>query len=90
MARELHDTFLQTLQGSKLVAEDALEKSSDPVHMRRAMEQLLGWLGQAIQEGRSALHSLRTSAVQTNDLAESFERATEECQLVGPVECLFL
>ncbi len=38
MARELHDTFLQTLQGSKLVAEDALEKSSDPVQMRRAME----------------------------------------------------
>jgi signal transduction histidine kinase len=86
MARELHDTFLQTLQGSKLVAEDALEKPSDPVHMRRAMEQLLGWLGQAIQEGRSALHSLRTSAAQKNDLAEAFERATEECQLVGPVE----
>jgi streptogramin lyase len=31
MARELHDTFLQTVQGSKLVADDALEKSGDPV-----------------------------------------------------------
>jgi signal transduction histidine kinase len=30
MARELHDTFLQTIQGSKLVADDALENSSDP------------------------------------------------------------
>ena len=25
IARELHDTFLQTVQGSKLVADDALE-----------------------------------------------------------------
>src|SRR5260370_13072674 len=28
MARDLHDTFLQTLQGSKLVADDALEPST--------------------------------------------------------------
>jgi signal transduction histidine kinase len=40
MARELHDTFLQTVQGSKLVADDALERSSDPVRMHRALEQL--------------------------------------------------
>jgi len=89
MARELHDTFLQTLQGSKLVADDALEKSSDPVHMRRAMEQLAGWLGEAVQEGRATLHSLRASTTQKNDLAEAFERATEECQLIGPVEVSF-
>jgi signal transduction histidine kinase len=42
LARDFHDTFLQTLQGSKLVAEDALEKSSEPVQMRRALEQLSG------------------------------------------------
>jgi signal transduction histidine kinase/streptogramin lyase len=89
MARELHDTFLQTLQGSKLIAEDAVEESYDPVRMRRAMEQLLVWLGQAVQEGRAALNSLRTSTTQKNDLAEAFARATEECQLVGPVEVSF-
>ena len=89
MARELHDTFLQTLQGSKLVADDALEKSSDPVQMRRAMEKLSGWLEEAVQEGRVALNSLRASITQKNDLAEAFERATEECLLVGPVEVSF-
>ena len=89
MARELHDTFLQTLQGSKLVAEDALEKSSDPAQMRRAMEQLLIWLGQAVQEGRATLNSLRTSTTQKNDLAEAFKNATEECRLVGPAEVSF-
>jgi signal transduction histidine kinase/ligand-binding sensor domain-containing protein len=78
MARDLHDTFLQTIQGSKLVADDALEPSSDPIRMRRAMEQLSVWLGTATQEGRAALNSLRTATKQTNDLAEALRRATED------------
>jgi ligand-binding sensor domain-containing protein/signal transduction histidine kinase len=77
LARDLHDTFLQTVQGSKLVADDALDDSSDPARMRRAMEQLSNWLGQATQEGRAALNSLRTSTTERNDLAEALKRATE-------------
>jgi ligand-binding sensor domain-containing protein len=77
MARELHDTFLQTIQGSKLVADDALDPSTDPIRMRRAMEQLSVWLGRATQEGRAALNSLRTTT-QTNDLAEALRRVTED------------
>jgi signal transduction histidine kinase/ligand-binding sensor domain-containing protein len=76
MARDLHDTFLQTIQGSKLVADDALELSADPMRMRRAIEQLSAWLAQAMQEGRAALNSLRTPTTQTNDLAEALRRAT--------------
>ncbi len=89
MARELHDTFLQTIQGSKLVADNALKKSDDPERMRRAVEQLSVWLGQATQEGRAALNSLRTSTTQKNDLAEALKRATEECRLIGPIEVSF-
>lgn len=81
IARELHDTLLQTVQGSKLVADDALEKSDDAAHMRHAMKRLSGWLGQATQEGRAALNSLRTSTTETNDLAAGLRRATEECLL---------
>jgi signal transduction histidine kinase/ligand-binding sensor domain-containing protein len=81
IARELHDTLLQTVQGSKLVADDALEESHDPLQMRGAMEKLSGWLGQATQEGRAALNSLRTSTIETNDLAAGLRRATEECLL---------
>ena len=77
MARELHDAFLQTVQGSKLVADHALKRSSDPVQMRRAMEQLSEWLARAIQEGRAALNSLRTSTTERNDLVEALQRATE-------------
>lgn len=89
LARELHDTFLQTVQGSKLVADDALEQSGDPVRTRRALEKLSTWLGQATEEGRAALDSLRTSTTQTNDLAEAFRRATESCQSQGSTEVAF-
>ncbi len=81
LARELHDTFLQTVQGSKLVADDALEQPEDLPHMRRAMTQLSVWLGQATEEGRAALNSLRTTTTEKNDLAEAFRRATESCRL---------
>jgi signal transduction histidine kinase len=78
ITRELHDSFLQTIQGSKLVADDALEPSTDPIRMRRAMEQLSVWLAQAMQEGRAALNSLQTATTQTNDLAEVLRRVIED------------
>jgi signal transduction histidine kinase len=78
LARELHDTFLQTIQGSKMVADDALDGPADAVRMRRAMEKLSSWLAQATREGRAALNSLRTSTTEKNDLADALRRATEE------------
>jgi signal transduction histidine kinase len=90
IARELHDTLLQTVQGSKLVADCALEKSDNPAHLRRAMEQLSGWLGQATEEGRGALNSLRASTVETNDLAAALRRATQECWFNKAIAVKFL
>jgi hypothetical protein len=78
MARDLHDTFLQTIQGSKLVADHALKTTADPVRMRRALEQLSVWLERATQEGRAVLNSLRTATSQTNDLAEALRRVTKD------------
>jgi signal transduction histidine kinase/ligand-binding sensor domain-containing protein len=89
VARDLHDTVLQTIQGSKLVADDALDPSTDPARMRRAMEQLSVWLGRATEEGRAALNSLRTSATERNDLAEAFRRAIEECRMQSSMESSF-
>jgi len=89
MARDLHDTFLQTIQGSKLVADDALDLSADPIRMRRAMEQLSLWLGTATQEGQAALNFLRTATTQTNDLAEALRRATEDGLIPGSMAVAF-
>jgi signal transduction histidine kinase/streptogramin lyase len=89
IARDLHDTFLQTIQGSKLVADDALEPSTDLIRMRRAVELLSVWLGRATQEGRAALNSLRTATTQTNDLAEGLRRATEDSLIPSSMAVTF-
>ena len=86
IAREFHDTLLQTIEGSKLVADDALDQPADPVQMRRAVEKLSEWLARAIQEGRAALYSLRASTAETNDLAEGLRRATEECRMFSAMK----
>ncbi len=89
LARELHDTLLQTIQGSKLVADDALDQPTDPVRTRRALEQLSGWQGQAMREVRTALNSLRSSTTEGNDLAGGLQRATEDCFLKGSMKVSF-
>jgi signal transduction histidine kinase/ligand-binding sensor domain-containing protein len=89
IARDLHDTFLQTIQGSKLVADDALSATADLSHMRQAMEKLSAWLGRATEEGRAALNSLRTSTTEVNDLADAFRRALEECRIHSSMEVTF-
>jgi signal transduction histidine kinase len=46
LAREFHDTMLQTIQGSKLVADDALEQCTDP-RTRETLGRLSAWLERA-------------------------------------------
>lgn len=80
VARDLHDTFLQTVQGSKLVVDHALKDPDDPARLLRAVKQLSGWLDRAIEEGRAALNSLRTSTAETNDLTEALRLAVDDCR----------
>jgi signal transduction histidine kinase/ligand-binding sensor domain-containing protein len=89
IARELHDTLLQTIQGSKMVAEVALENSDDPVRTRSALERLSEWLGVAAQEGRAALNSLRTSTTEMNNLSAAFRQALDECRRETSMEAGF-
>ena len=86
VARELHDTLLQTVQGGKLVADHALRKPDDHVRMVHAVEQLSLWLGKATEQIRAAVNSLRISTTEKNDLAEAFRRALEECHMQGHME----
>ena len=86
IARDLHDTFLQTIQGSKLVADDALSAPNDLPRMRQAVQKLSAWLGRATEEGRAVLNSLRTSTTEVNDLADAFRRALEECRTYTSME----
>ena len=80
VARDLHDTFLQTVQGSKLVVDHALKEPDDHVRLLRAVRQLEGWLERAVEEGRTALNSLRTSSTGTSDLVGAIRQAIDECR----------
>ena len=75
LARELHDTMLQSVLGSKMLVDSALTGPANLERMRGAIEEVATWLAQAVEEGRAALNSLRTSTVEVNDLAAAFEKA---------------
>ena len=79
LSGELHDTILQSVQMSKMVADHALNDASADTHegLRNALTTLSGWLSQATTDGRAALNSLRTSSAPTQDLAEAFRQAAE-------------
>lgn len=80
LARELHDTLLQTLQGSKLFADTSLRGTPDTMRMRDTIVSLSGWLDRAITEVRASLNSLRTSTSQKDNLGEALLRAAEDCR----------
>ncbi len=86
VARDLHDTLLQTVQGSKLAVDDALDHFDDRTETRRTMEQVSSWLGQATHEGRAAVNSLRASTTEQNDLGDAFRRAMEDCRRQASLE----
>jgi signal transduction histidine kinase len=90
LAREFHDTLLQTIQASKMLADDALEEATDPAGMRLAITKLSHWLGRATEEGRAALNSLRASVVQRNDLLEALRRTTEEFTIPESLKVTFV
>src|ERR1700730_4813072 len=72
IARDLHDTLLQSFQG--LLLRFQAVRNMLPRRPEEAIEALDGALEraeQAITEGRDAIHGLRASTVVTNELAQA-------------------
>ena len=86
LARDLHDTLLQTLQGSKLVADDAREHRSDAEYTSRSLEKLSGWIDRAMREGRAALNTLHAGAFDNRELSKRLQSALDECEPYGVSE----
>ena len=72
LARQLHDTLLQTLQGSNLIAEHAHETVNSVSEVRRIFGLLKDWLTRADGEGRAVLDVLREETTE-----EDIERALQ-------------
>jgi signal transduction histidine kinase len=77
LARDLHDTLLQTIQGIKMVADQAKESAYEPAAANAFANRISEWSERATCEGRAALDSLRNSTTEGNDLAAAFRRSFE-------------
>ena len=70
IARDLHDTLLQSFQGL-LLQFKAVSYRLQPGEIKNAQEAAIREASQAITEGRDTVQGLRASIVEKNDLAEA-------------------
>ncbi|HEX6650764.1 MAG TPA: two-component regulator propeller domain-containing protein, partial [Pyrinomonadaceae bacterium] len=70
IARDLHDTLLQSFQGLLLRFQSVSNVlPANPNEAKLRLNRALDQAAEAITEGRNAVQGLRSSAVETNDLA---------------------
>jgi len=79
VARDLHDTLLQSFQALLPLFQVAIHKlPEDAVDARNTLELALDRASNAVTEGRDAVQGLRSSTVERNDLAQAIKTVGEE------------
>jgi signal transduction histidine kinase/streptogramin lyase len=79
IARELHDTLLQSFQGVMLLFQHVRNLlPARPVEAVAALDDALGRADQAVLEGRNAVHDLRASSMVFDDLAQAITAVGKE------------
>jgi len=79
IARELHDTLLQSFHGLMLRFEIVSQLLPErPVEAKEQLDKAIDRAAEALTEGRDAVQGLRASTVQTNDLAQAINTLGEE------------
>ncbi len=79
IARELHDTLLQTFQGLILHFQTARDLvQSRPAEASQKLDTALESADQAMVEGRNAIYDIRSSTVVDDDLAHAIGALGEE------------
>ncbi len=79
IARDLHDTLLQSFHGLLLRFQAAINLLPErPAEARKVLENAIDQAAQAITEGRDAVQGLRASTVDTNDLALAIRTIGEQ------------
>ncbi len=72
IARDLHDTLLQSFQGVLLKFHAVTYMLPQrPAEAQKALEGAIEQAGKAIAEGRDAVQGLRSSTLRTNELAQA-------------------
>jgi ligand-binding sensor domain-containing protein/signal transduction histidine kinase len=79
IARELHDTLLQSFQGLMLRFQVAYDEiPARPAEARKTLGNALDLAAQAITDGRDAVQGLRSSRIERNDLAQAIGSLGQE------------
>jgi signal transduction histidine kinase/ligand-binding sensor domain-containing protein len=79
IARELHDTLLQSFHGLLLRFQTVSQLlPGRPVEAKDSLDGAIEQVAEAITEGRDAVQGLRDSTVQNNDLALAISTLGEE------------
>ena len=82
IARELHDTLLQSFQALMLHFQ-TVNDLLPPGEAKEALEKVLDRADKAIVESRDAIQNLRSSTTSTNELAEALTVLGEELAGTG-------
>ena len=86
IARELHDTLLQTVQGTSLLLGAALHDMTPDSPLKPRLERILQLLSQSIEEGRSTIEGLRSCDSCTMDLVVALSGVQRELPLQPDVD----
>jgi len=86
VARELHDTLLQTFQAALIQMHAAYNLfSRRPEEAVQTLRQVITRCAEAVAEGRDAIQGMRLSTVLKNDLAQAVAVAGDELAAQGSV-----
>ena len=90
IARDLHDTLLQSFQGLMLRFQTARNMfAKRPTEALEVFDTAMVQADRALIEGREAIQSMRSSTSVTNDLAEALRTVGTELASEQPVEFRF-
>jgi len=79
IARDLHDTLLQSFHGLLLRFQTVSQLLPErPAEAKEKLDSTIDRAAEAITEGRDAVQGLRESTIQTNDLALTISTVGEE------------
>jgi ligand-binding sensor domain-containing protein/signal transduction histidine kinase len=85
IARDLHDTFLQGVQGLILKFDAAAKQIPPHEPARQAMENALDRADEVMAEGRDRVRNLRDATASLGDLPAAFTRVVDENSQDGKV-----
>src|SRR5271167_4030667 len=78
IARDLHDTLLQSFHGLLLRFQTVSQLLPEHTEVKEKLDSAIEQAADAITEGRDAVQGLRASTVQSNDLALAISTLGEE------------